>query len=76
VLRLLERHGLAQLRVAVEAALRVGAIRRDAVAQFLVPREEWRTTQFSLDGHPHLRGVKIQAVDVTQYGQLLAGGLR
>lgn len=76
VLRLLERHGLAQLRAAVEAALRVGAIRRDAVAQFLVPREQWRATEFSLDGHPHLRGVKIQAVDVTQYGQLLAGGVQ
>ncbi len=76
VLRLLEHHRLPQLRAAVEAALRVGAIRRDAVAQFLVPREEWRATVFNLDGHPHLRGVNIQAVDVTQYGQLLAGGLR
>ena len=76
VLRLMERHSMAQLRVAVEAALRVGAIRRDAIAQFLVPREEWRATEFSLDGHPHLREVKIQEVDVSEYGQLLAGGVR
>ena len=76
VLRLMERHSLPQLRAAVEAALRVGAIRRDAIAQFLVPREEWRAREFNLDGHPHLRGVKIQEVDVTQYGQLLAGGVR
>jgi transposase len=76
VLRLLEHHRLPQLRAAVESALRVGAIRRDGVAQFLVPREEWRATEFNLDGHPHLRGVKIQAVDVAQYGQLLSGGLR
>ena len=55
----MERHPLTQLRVAVEAALRVGAIRRDAIAQFLIPREEWRATTFSLDGHPHLREVKI-----------------
>ena len=59
MLRLMERHPLTQLRVAVEAALRVGAIRRDAIAQFLIPREEWRATTFSLDGHPHLREVKI-----------------
>jgi len=76
VLRLMERHSLSQLRAAVEAALRVGAIRRDAIAQYLVPQEEWRAREFNLDGHPHLRGVKIQAVDVTQYGQLLAGGVR
>jgi len=76
VLRLMERHSLSQLRVAVESALRVGAIRRDAIAQFLVPQEEWRAREFNLDGHPHLRGVKIQAVDVTQYGQLLGGGVR
>jgi len=76
VLRLMERNSLPQLRVAVEAALRVGAIRRDAIAQFLIPREEWRSTEFNLDGHPHLREVKIQEVDVSEYGQLLAGGVR
>ena len=76
VLRLMERHSLSQLGMAVKASLRVGAIRRDAIAQYLVPQEEWRAREFNLDGHPHLRGVKIQAVDVTQYGQLLAGGVR
>lgn len=53
VLRLLEKHPLPKLREAVEAALQVGAITRDAVAQFLYPREYWRATLFSLDGHPH-----------------------
>jgi transposase len=76
VLRMLEVHPLPHLRRAVEQALSVGAIRRDAIAQFMIPREEWRATVFVLDGHPHLRGVKVQAPDITQYGELLAGGVR
>ena len=54
VLRLLEKHSLLQLRRAMEQALAVGAITRDAVAQFLYPREDWEATLFSLDGHPQL----------------------
>ncbi len=76
VLRMLEKHPLPTLRRAVEQALAVGAIRRDAIAQFMIPREEWRATLFALDGHPHLRGVKVQAPDISQYGELLAGGVR
>jgi transposase len=76
VLRMLEQHPLPRLRRAVEQALGVGAIRRDAIAQFILPQEEWRATTFKLDGHPHLRGVKVQAPDITQYGELLAGGVR
>ena len=76
VLRLLEKHPLPVLRVAVEKALHVGVIRRDAIAQFILPQEEWRATLFALDGHPHLRGVKVQAPDISQYGELLAGGAR
>ena len=41
---------------------------------FLYPQEEWRATQFALDGHPHLRGVRVQSPDITQYNSLLAGG--
>lgn len=73
VLRLLEKHALAALRTAVEQALGVGAITRDAIAQFLIPREDWRLTTFSLEGHPHLRHVRVATADVRQYGQLLGG---
>ena len=76
ILRMLEKHPLPVLRAAVEKALHAGAIRRDAIAQFILPQEEWRATLFPLDGHPHLRGVKVQAPDVRQYGELLAGGGR
>jgi transposase len=76
VLRLMERHSPAALRRAVEQALEVGAISRDAIAQFLMPREPWRLTLFRLDGHPHLRAVRVQAPDVRLYSDLLAGGGR
>jgi hypothetical protein len=70
---LLEKHALGALRTAVEQALRVGAITRDAIAQFLLPREDWRLTTFSLEGHPHLRHVRVATADVRQYGELLGG---
>jgi transposase len=74
VLRLLEQHTGAAVRRAVERALSVGAITRDAVAQFLLPREDWRLTRFCLDGHPHLRGVRISPPDLQSYRVLLGGG--
>lgn len=73
VLRLLEKHPLPKLREAVEAALQVGAITRDAVAQFLYPREDWRATLFSLDGHPHLRHVRVATANLAAYRELAGG---
>ena len=73
VLRLLEQHALGELTAAVDQALNVGAITRDAIAQFLFPREEWRCTVFSLDGHPHLRRVQIAPPELHAYRELLGG---
>ena len=73
MLRLLEKHPLPQLRRAVEEALAVGAITRDAVAQFLYPREDWRATLFSLAGHPHLRHVRVDAPNLASYMDLVGG---
>jgi transposase len=74
VLRLLEKHPLEHLTRAVERALEVRAHRRDAVAQFLRPREDWRATTFSLDGREHLRGVKVAGPDLAAYCGLLGEG--
>ena len=74
VLRLLEKHPMSEVRRAVEAGLRIGALSRDAIAQFLYPREEWRLTRFCLDGHPHLRGVRVAGVELGGYRELLGGG--
>jgi transposase len=74
VLRLLERHSLDRLTAAVEQGLRVRAHSRDAVAQFLLPREDWRATTFSLDGREHLRRVVVRATEVAAYRDLLPIG--
>jgi hypothetical protein len=73
VLRLLEKHPLPKLRAAVAQALEVGAITRDAVAQFLYPREDWGATLFSLAGHPHLRHVRVAAPNLASYMDLVGG---
>jgi transposase len=73
VLRLLEKHPLGRLRQAVEKGLAAGAITRDAIAQFLYPVPNWRFTLFCLDGHPHLRQVRVAAPDLAAYGQLVGG---
>jgi hypothetical protein len=74
VLRLLEKHSLARLTAAVEQGLRVRAHSRDAIAQFLLPREDWRATTFSLDGREHLRRVVVRATEVSAYRDLLPIG--
>ena len=74
VLRLLEKHSLGRLTAAVEQGLQVRAHSRDAVAQLLLPREDWRATTFSLDGREHLRHVVVAATDVAAYRALLAPG--
>jgi len=74
VLRLLERHSLSALQAAVEKALRVNALSRDALAQFLIPQEDWRQTTFRLEGHEHLRHVKIGPPTIAGYADLLPEG--
>jgi transposase len=77
VLRLLEKHLLSFLTRAVTKGLRVGALTRDAIAQFLIPQEEWRQTTFRLDGREHLRQVQVTQTNVMSYSELLvAGGVR
>lgn len=74
VLLLLEKHPLDRLAAAVEAGLRARAHSRDAVAQFLRPREDWRATTFSLDGREHLRHVVVATTEVAAYRALLTEG--
>jgi len=74
VLRLLEKHSLEALTRGVEKALQVDALTRDAIAQFLIPQEDWRLTTFRLDGHEHLRHVRVAQTDVSAYRQLVTAG--
>jgi hypothetical protein len=74
VLRLLDVHSLGEVTRAVECGLRCNALIRDAIAQFLIPQEDWRTTTFRLDGREHLRRVQVATTDVGAYSELVAGG--
>jgi len=74
VLRLLEKHDEKELTSAVTKALRAGALTRDAIAQWLFPREEWRETTFRLAGREHLRRVKVETTRVSAYSELLSAG--
>ena len=71
VLRLLEKHSMTALRQAVVSALRVGGLTRDAIAQYLYPQEDYGARTFRLDGHPHLRHVRVAAPDLGAYSELL-----
>ena len=71
VLRLLERHPLEAVTAAVDKGLRIRAHSRDAIAQFLLPQEPWEQTTFRLEGHEHLRGVKVAPCDIRAYAELL-----
>ena len=74
VLRLMEKHSLLALTRAVKKGLDVNALTRDAIAQFLIPQENWRQTTFRLEGREHLRHVRVAQTDISQYGALLAVG--
>jgi transposase len=74
VLRRLETHALRPVARAVHKGLNVNALTRDAIAQFLLPQEDWRQTPFRLEGREHLRHVRVEQTDVSQYGSLLAVG--
>jgi len=71
VLRLLEKHAVTQLARAVDKGLAVRAHTRDAIAQFLLPCEEWRATTFRLEGREHLRQVKVAGPNLSAYRSLL-----
>jgi hypothetical protein len=74
VLRLLENSTIRALTKAVEAALAIGATGSDAIALILFHHAEQPVGLFSLDGHPHLKSVAIEAPDLTAYRALTATG--
>lgn len=71
-LRLLEKHSLGRLTRAVKKAVGMEIYTRDALAQLLYPREDYRLTSFRLAGREHLRQVKVAQQDIAGYGELLS----
>ena len=75
VLRLLEAATVPQLAQAVEYALAIGATSAEAVRLVLEHRREQPVGLFRLDGHLHLKAVRVQGPDLTAYRALVGEGL-
>ncbi len=73
-LRLLEKYPMSRLARAVKKASGMEIYTRDAVAQLLFPREDFRLTTFSLDGREHLRRVQVARQDISAYRELMPLG--
>lgn len=71
VLRLLGKYGLAELTGAVEKALKVRAVTKDAIEQFLPSAKPWSQTLFTLGGRKHLRLVRVSKTNINDYRNLM-----
>jgi transposase len=74
VLRLAETATMSQLAGAIEQALAIGFTSVDAIRLILEHRRQAPIALFSLDGHPHLKSVRVPEVNLSAYGNLTEGG--
>jgi transposase len=70
VLRLMEKATVKELASAIEVALSIGATAADAITLILFHRQERPVELFSLDGHPHLKSVAVDDLDLGAYDTL------
>lgn len=73
VLRLLEQATLEELTAAVDYALSIGVTSVDAVQLILRSQQEPPVDLFSLDGRPHLQGVRVPLPNLGAYQSLRVG---
>jgi transposase len=76
VLRLLEAFPLAEVSVAIDGALRLGAISFDAVKHLLLCRIEQRPARLDLENYPHLPVAQVATTAAADYLTLLSEGGR
>jgi hypothetical protein len=76
VLRLLEVYSLTQLTDAVEYALGIDVIDPDSIRLVLDHRADRPVPLFTLDGRPHLAGVRVELTDVSAYRALLSSEVK
>jgi len=72
VLRLLERHSLRDLSIAVTRACVLLSVNVDVIELLIRGRNERPVELMTLDGHAHLAGVHLEALDLHAYGTLTA----
>ena len=71
---MLESYSLSALKRAVEYSLEIGAVTADAIRVILEYQQEEPVSLFCLDGHPHLKQVRVAQTDVSVYQSLLMKG--
>jgi len=74
VLRLLERHSLADLTRAVQRALELGLEHEEAIEHLLLCPAEQRPLPLDLSGRAHLAAYRVVPPDVAAYGALAGRG--
>jgi transposase len=76
VLRLLETFPLAEVSLAIDDTLRLGAISCDAVKHLLLCRIERRPARLDLENYPHLPVAQVATTAAADYLTLLSEGGR
>ena len=74
VLRLLETFALTEVSLAIDDALRLGAISFDAVKHLLLCRIERRPARLDLENYPHLPVAQVATTAAADYLTLLSEG--
>jgi transposase len=72
VLRLLETFDIVEVTLAIEDALRLGAISFDAVRHLLLCRIERRPPRLDMENYPHLPLAQVSTTQAADYMSLLA----
>ena len=74
ILLLLKKYSITQIAKAITRALNYRVYCYDGILQFLLTREDYVFTSFSLAGREHLRSVTVDKTDISAYGSLVSGG--
>jgi transposase len=72
VLRLLETFNIVEVTLAIEDAMRLGAISFDAVRHLLLCRIERRPPRLDMENYPHLPLAQVRTTQAADYMTLLA----
>jgi transposase len=76
VLCLLVDHSLTRVTRAIQRALPLSYPTVDVIKQYAFPEERPTVSVFCLDGREHLKGVRVDAPDLTAYGCLVRAEVR
>jgi len=74
ILLLLNKYSVRQITKAINKALNYRVYCYDGVLQFILTRQEYAFTSFSLAGREHLRCITVNTTKVSAYSSLVSGG--